>query len=375
MNMQEILNILALTHINYFHLAGLRQLYDQLGSATAVIENRHHLRDIIPDASPRLIEGLKGVDEALKRAETELEYDMKNDILPIPLHDSNYPQRLKECDDAPLLLFYKGNAPLNAKRVISIVGTRRCTTYGQDLIQRFVQELRQHCPQALIVSGMAYGVDITAHRAALQNGYDTIAVLAHGLDYLYPPRHKSTADVMLHQGGLLTEFFTMTNADKVNFVRRNRIVAGMADCTILVESAAHGGGMITARLSRDYNRETFAFPGAVGATYSEGCNKLIRDHVASLITNAHDFVEAMGWQDDVQLQQAQHAGIERQLFPNLTTEEQQVVSALATDNDQQINRLTVTSNTPISRLSALLFELEMKGIIRSMVGGKYHLIK
>ena len=374
MNMQEILNILALTHINYFHLAGLRQLYDQLGSATAVIENRHHLRDVIPDASPRLTEGLKGIDEAMKRAEAELEYDMKNDILPIPLHDSNYPQRLKECDDAPLLLFYKGNAPLNAKRVISIVGTRHCTTYGQELIQRFVYELRQRCPQALIVSGLAYGVDITAHRAALQNGYETVAVLAHGLDYLYPPRHKSTADAMIHQGGLLTEFLTMTNADKVNFVRRNRIVAGMADCTILIESAAHGGGMITARLSRDYNRETFAFPGAVGAKYSEGCNKLIREHVASLITNAHDFVEAMGWQDDVQLQQAHQEGIERQLFPNLSTEEQQVVSALSADNDQQINRLTVTSNMPISRLSAILFELEMKGIIRSMVGGKYHLI-
>ena len=184
MNMQEILNILALTRINYFHLAGLRQLYDELGSATAVIENRHHLQDVLPDASPRLTEGLKGIDDAMKRAETELEYDMKNDILPIPLHDSNYPQRLKECDDAPLLLFYKGNAPLNAKRVVSIVGTRKCTTYGQDLIQRFVKDLRQLCPQVLIVSGLAYGVDINAHRSALENGFDTVAVLAHGLDYL-----------------------------------------------------------------------------------------------------------------------------------------------------------------------------------------------
>ena len=375
MNMQEILNILALTRINYFHLAGLRQLYDELGSATAVIENRHHLQDVLPDASPRLAEGLKGIDDAMKRAETELEYDMKNDILPIPLHDSNYPQRLKECDDAPLLLFYKGNAPLNAKRVVSIVGTRKCTTYGQDLIQRFVKDLRQLCPQVLIVSGMAYGVDINAHRSALENGFDTVAVLAHGLDYLYPPRHKPTADAMLHQGGLLTEFFTHTNADKVNFVRRNRIVAGMADCTILVESAAHGGGMITARLSRDYNRDTFAFPGAVGAKYSEGCNRLIREQTASLITCAQDFVEAMGWQEDTQLQQAQQQGIERQLFPTLSADEQKIINVLSADNDQQINRLTVTTNIPISRLSALLFELEMKGILRSVVGGKYHLIK
>ncbi len=375
MSMQEILYLLALTRINFFHLAGIRQLYDKLGSATAIIENKDHLQDIIPDISPRLTDGLRGIDEALKRAEAELEYDMKNDILPIPLHDDNYPQRLKECDDAPLLLFYKGNASLNALRVVSIVGTRKCTSYGQDLICRFVKELRQLCPQVLIVSGIAYGVDINAHKAALENGYDTVAVLAHGLDYLYPPRHKPTADKMLRQGGLLTEFFTMTNADKGNFVRRNRIVAGMADCTVLVESAAHGGGMITAGLSRDYNRDTFAFPGAVGARYSEGCNLLIREQVASLITSARDLVDAMGWQDDLQLRQAQQDGIERQLFPNLSEEERNVVTVLSAENDQQVNRLTVTSNIPVSRLSAILFELEMKGIVRSMVGGKYHLIK
>mgnify|MGYP002626407438 CR=1 FL=1 len=244
MSMQEILYLLALTRINFFHLAGIRQLYDKLGSATAIIENKDHLQDIIPDISPRLTDGLRGIDEALKRAEAELEYDMKNDILPIPLHDDNYPQRLKECDDAPLLLFYKGNASLNALRVVSIVGTRKCTSYGQDLICRFVKELRQLCPQVLIVSGIAYGVDINAHKAALENGYDTVAVLAHGLDYLYPPRHKPTADKMLRQGGLLTEFFTMTNADKGNFVRRNRIVAGMADCTVLVETGNLNRGVL-----------------------------------------------------------------------------------------------------------------------------------
>ena len=152
-------------------------------------------------------------------------------------------------------------------------------------------------------------------------------------------------------------------------------MAGMADATILVESAAHGGGMITARLSRDYNRDTFAFPGAVGAKYSEGCNRLIREQTASLITCAQDFVEAMGWQEDTQLQQAQQQGIERQLFPTLSADEQKIINVLSADNDQQINRLTVTTNIPISRLSALLFELEMKGILRSVVGGKYHLIK
>ncbi|MBR1401885.1 MAG: DNA-processing protein DprA [Prevotella sp.] len=370
----EILYTLALTRINYFNLAGLRQLYEKLGSATAIMDHRSHLNDVVPDASPKLVQGLQSIDEPLKRAEAELEYDLAHDILPIPMNDVRYPQRLKECDDAPLLLFYKGNADLNQQRIINIVGTRHCTAYGQDLVRRFVTDLRQLCPRVLIVSGMAYGVDIHAHRNALHNGYETVAVLAHGLDYLYPPRHKPTADAMLQQGGLLTEFFTQTNADKVNFVRRNRIVAGMSDACLLVESAAHGGGLITARLSRDYNRDVFAFPGRVGDLYSEGCNNLIRDNGAVLVNSAQDFVNAMGWNDDATLMRAQQQGIERELFPSLTAEERLVAEALSVQNDQQINMLTVRTNLPIARLTALLFELEMKGVVKTMAGGCYHLI-
>lgn len=370
----EILYTLALTRINYFNLAGLRQLYEKLGSATAIMEHRSHLNDVVPDASPKLIQGLQSIDEPLKRAEAELEYDLAHDILPIPMNDVRYPQRLIECDDAPLLLFYKGNADLNQQRIINIVGTRHCTAYGQDLVRRFVADLRQLCPRVLIVSGMAYGVDIHAHRNALQNGYETVAVLAHGLDYLYPPRHKPTADAMLQQGGLITEFFTQTNADKVNFVRRNRIVAGMSDACLLVESAAHGGGLITARLSRDYNRDVFAFPGRVGDLYSEGCNNLIRDNGAVLVNGAQDFVNAMGWNDDATLMRAQQQGIERELFPSLTAEERLVAEALSVQNNQQINMLTVRTNLPIARLTALLFELEMKGVVKTMAGGCYHLI-
>ena len=342
----------------------------QLGSATAIFENRNNIRDIIPDASPKLIHGLQNIDEPLKRAEAELEYDLAHDILPIPLNDANYPQRLKECDDAPLLLFYKGNANLNQQRVINIVGTRHCTIYGQELVRQFVADLRQLCPHVLVVSGMAYGVDINAHRQALQNGYETVAVLAHGLDNLYPPRHKPTADAMLHQGGLLTEFFTQTNADKMNFVRRNRIVAGMSDACILVESAVHGGGLITARLSRGYNRDVFAFPWRVNDTYSQ----LIFNNGATLITKAEDFVNAMGWTNDSLLAKAQKKGIERNLFPNLSPDETSIVQALKEENDQQINMLSVKANLPIAQTTALLFELEMKGIIRTMAGGCYHLI-
>ena len=310
----------------------------------------------------------------MRRAETELEYDLAHGIMPLAMSDARYPQRLKECDDAPLLLFYRGSADLNQQRVINIVGTRHCTAYGQDLVNRFTADLRQLCPRVLIVSGMAYGVDICAHRSALQCGYDTVAVLAHGLDYLYPPRHKPTADAMLQQGGLLTEFFTQTNADKVNFVRRNRIVAGMSDACVLVESAAHGGGLITARLARDYNRDVFAFPGRVGDAYSEGCNNLIRNNGAMLLTSAADLVNAMGWTDDATLMKAQRQGIERQLFPMLSAEEKRVVDALSAQNDLPMNMLTVRTNLPVARLAALLFELEMKGVVKTMAGGCYHLM-
>lgn len=371
---QEIINTIALTRINYFHLTGMLQLYRRLGSATAVIEHRRNIRDVLPDASPKLVQSLQQLDEPLHRAEIELQWDLENGVMPLCMNDENYPQRLRQCDDAPLMLFYKGNINLNQRRVICVVGTRRNTVYGEDLIRRFMRELRQLCPQLLVISGLAYGVDIIAHRQALQNGYPTVGVLAHGVDYLYPARHKQTADEMVKKGGLLTEFLTQTNADKVNFVRRNRIVAGISDACVVVESAAHGGGLITASLARTYNREVFAFPGNVGSQYSEGCNNLIRDNVAGLISNADDFVKSMNWDDDVKLQRAQQVGIERQLFPDLSTEERQVVSALKKHNDLQINMLSVQADIPIAHLTAILFSLEMKGMLKALPGGMYHLL-
>ena len=199
-------------------------------------------------------------------------------------------------------------------------------------------------------------------------------MLAHGLDELYPPRHRDTAKQMLGQGGLLTEYVSETRSDKMNFVKRNRIVAGMSDATILVESAAKGGGLITARIAQDYNRNVFAFPGAVGALYSEGCNNLIRDNGAALLTSAEDFVSAMGWQTYSQLQQARSEGIERDFFPDLTLEELAVVRALSAGGDQQQNQLSVMTNIPVGTLTALLFQLEMKGVVKPLAGGNYHLL-
>lgn len=372
---QEILNTIALTRINYFSLTGLLELYRHLGSATEVLAHRGHLRDILPDASPRLVEALQHIDEPLHRAEAELEYDLHHNIKPLCLNSPDYPQRLKECPDAPLVLFYRGEADLNQQRIINIVGTRHCTPYGHDLIRRFMADMKQLCPHLLVVSGLAYGVDIQAHRQALLCGYETVGVLAHGLDDLYPPRHRDTAEQMVKQGGLLTEFLTQTRPDKMNFVRRNRIVAGLSDACVLVESAMKGGGLITAGIAQSYSRDVFAFPGNVGNIYSEGCNRLIRDNGAGLITSAQDFVEALGWQDDAKRVQARQQGIERQLFLDLSPEEQRIVEVLTRHNDLQINLLTIQADIPITRLPALLFNLEMKGVLKELAGGVYHLYK
>ena len=375
MDQQEILNTILLTRLNYFSLAGMLELYRKVGSATLIMEHKNNLRDILPDASDKLVNAIQNSDEARKRAEVELEYDLRYGIEPLTMNDERYPSRLRECDDAPLMLFYKGNANLNQQRIINIVGTRHCTPYGEDLIRRFVTELKQLCPQVLIVSGLAYGVDINAHRQALDKGYETVGVLAHGLDDLYPIRLKETALRMIEQGGLLTEFLTQTNADKINFVRRNRIVAGMSDACILIESMAHGGGLITCQISQSYNRDVFAFPGRIGDCYSEGCNNLIRSNGATLLTCAADFVKDMGWQDDAKLMRAKQQGIERSLFPDLSAEEQAIVDVLSRNNDLQINMISVQSGIDISRLAALLFTLEMKGLIRTLAGGMYHLLK
>lgn len=374
MNQQEILNTLTLARLNYFSLQGLLELYHRLGSATAIMEHRDDIRDILPEASGKLVEALHNTDEARRRAEVELAYDSKYGIEPLCLSDNRYPQRLKECADAPLVLFYKGNADLNQRRTVSIVGTRHCTAYGEDMIRRFITDLRELCPKVLVVSGLAYGVDINAHRQALDKGYETVGVLAHGLDDLYPSQHRDTAIQMLQQGGLLTEFFTQTNADKKNFVRRNRIIAGMADATILVESASHGGGLITAKIAQSYNRDVFAFPGRNTDRYSEGCNNLIHSNGATLLTTAASFVKDMGWENDCQLMKAQQRGIERQIFPDLSPEEESIVNVLTRDNDLQINIISMKTGLGIGSLTALLFSLEMKGVLKSYAGGTYHLL-
>ena len=354
MTSEEIYYSVALTRLTGVNHAMLVQLYRELGSGQAVYEQYRNRFQW---------------DEALRRAAAEMEFIEKGGIRALTLADADYPRRLSECPDAPIVIYYKGSADLNQQRIINIVGTRHCTSYGQDLVRRFVADLRQLCPDVLIVSGLAYGIDICAHRNALEQGFETVGVLAHGLDQIYPPRHRDTAVQMVRQGGLLTEYMSQTQALPNNFRQRNRIVAGMSDATILVESAYKGGGLITCRIAQEYGRDVMAFPGSVGMPYSEGCNKMIRDNTAALITSAQDFVDTMGWQT---LQRPE--AVERQLFPDLTDEEQQVVALLQQTNDLQLNMISVQTNIPIGQLTALLFQLEMKGLLKALAGGTYHFL-
>ena len=372
MNEQEIFYTIALTRMTGFNTQMAQQLYRELGCAEAVYGHRADIADVIPDCSPRLAEALKNWDDALKRAAAEMEFITKHGIEALVMNDDNYPARLRECPDAPIIIYYKGNADLNQRRVINMVGTRRCTAYGQDLTRRFISQLKELCPQVLIVSGLAYGIDICTHRQALAVGYETAGVLAHGLDTIYPSSHRQTAAEMVSHGGLLTEYTSLTDPLPNNFRQRNRIIAGMSDATIVIESAYKGGALITARIAQDYGRDVLAFPGAVGAPQSEGCNLLIRDNKAGLITSADDFVSVMGWQIDTE--RTKPIAVERQIFPDLEPEEQLIVNLLQQTNDLQLNILAVKANLPIGQLNALLFQLEMKGVVKPLAGGIYHLL-
>ena len=374
MTEQEILYTMALTRVPNINLQNLHILLDELGSATAVFEHRKDVLDILPQANKKLLDALALMEIQIPRAEEELKFTQENHIQCLCLKDDAYPIRMRECPDAPLLVYYKGNANLNARHVLAIVGTRQITEYGKDLCMHFVRDLGQMCPDALIISGLAYGVDIHAQRAALDNGLNTVGVVAHGLDQIYPRAHQETARKMLGQGGLLTEFMSRTNPDKKNFVQRNRIVAGISDCAIIVESALKGGSLITAEIADSYHRDVFAFPGRVNDNCSKGCNELIRSNRAQLIGNAEDFIQSMGWESEVKRKEQLGKGIQQQIFLDLSEDEQKIVNCLQKVDNKQINIISVETGISIGLLSSLLFNLEMKGVVKMMNGGMYRLL-
>ncbi len=371
---QELIYTIALTRTPRLNLQHQHLLLEKLGSATEVYTHRNDIQDVLPDAHPALAKALQEMDALLPRAEVELEFVRKSRIRCLCLNDEDYPTRLRDCPDAPLVLYYLGNANLNAPQIVSVVGTRRITEYGKDLCRDLLRDLSRLCPDALVVSGLAYGVDIHAHKAALENGMGTIGVLAHGLDQIYPRLHKSTAVQMLQQGGLLTEFMSQSNADKRNFVQRNRIVAGISDAVVVVESARKGGSLITADIADGYHRDVLAFPGRARDEYSAGCNELIRNQKAQLITCAEDLADALGWAHEPQRRKELQDGIQQQFFPDLTEAEQKIIRSLQKVDKKQINLISVDTGIPIAQLSGLLFGLEMKGLVKMMSGGQYRVL-
>ena len=368
----EQVAMLALSRVQVPQLALIRELIGIVGSAKELLENAGNIGDIVPGASPRLRQLL--CDRTIvELAEKEMEFIESKGIKLICFGDEAYPCRLAECADAPLVLHSLGNADLNAHRIVSIVGTRHASEYGKALCENFVADLARFAPDTLIVSGLAYGIDICAHRAALKAGLPTIGVLAHGLDRIYPGAHRATAKQMLDNGGLLTEFMSGTESLRPFFVQRNRIVAGMADATVVVESASKGGSLITASLALGYDRDCFAFPGRVNDQYSQGCNELVSRNRAALITSAYDFVEAMNWEVATVKKSAEERQME--LFPDLSPDETAVITALRENSDGlQVNQMVVQLNIPINKLLPLLFEMEMKGLVKAVAGGCYRVM-
>ena len=368
---EEQIYSIALTMVPGIGHIGAKHLIDGMGNAVDVFRLRKEIPERIPEVSQRVIEALD-CPQAVLRAEQEYEFIRKNRISCLSFHDEAYPSRLRECEDAPVVLFFKGNADLNSLHILNMVGTRNATDYGTQICASFLRDLKALCPEVLVVSGLAYGINIHAHREALANELPTVGVLAHGLDRIYPHLHRKTAVDMLEKGGLLTEFLSGTNPDRHNFISRNRIVAGMCDATIVIESAEKGGSLITAELAEGYHRDCFAFPGRMSDEYSKGCNRLIRDNKASLLLSAEDFVQAMGW--NMQTTLSEKVSVQRSLFIELSEEEQKIVAILEKLGNLQINSLVVEADIPVNKMTAILFELEMKGVIRVLAGGMYQLL-
>ena len=359
---------IGLTMINGVGDIIARQLLQAAGDAEAVFAEKAQWLERIQGVGHKIAEEIKN-PEVLARAEKELAFVEKNNIKCYFITDADYPSRLRECEDAPVMFFFKGDTNLNAKHIISIVGTRNATDYGYSLSESLIKDLSQSFPDLLIISGLAYGIDISAHRNALKYGLPTVAVLAHGLDRIYPSVHRSTAVQMLEQGGLLTDFPRGTDPDRQNFIRRNRIVAGLADATVVIESAEKGGSLITADIAFSYGRDVYCFPGRVDDDHSKGCNSLIRTNKAGLITSATDLISSLRW--DTEVSPSKKEPLQTEMFFPENTQLSQIVSIIKKNEEIGINELSLQTKIPVYQLTPLLFELEMNGTIKSLPGNIY----
>lgn len=350
---EEWLNRIAITWGNRTRQRQLRKVLERYNTAT--------------EAAARHPEMMSS--DAIEFAQKELDFIDKHRIQLYYYKDNNYPYRLAQCTDAPLLLYGKGNIDVNPKRMVSIVGTRMPSERGKDWCRQFVKDLAAQIPDLTIVSGLAYGIDIVAHKSALESGLSTIIIPAHGLDRIYPAVHRNVAIQALEKGGILTEYTTGTEPERYNFVARNRIVAGMADAVVVVESKAKGGSLITAHMAQDYDRDVFALPGRYCDVYSAGCNELIKHNKAQLIECADDLIKAMRW-ETVKKKAEQTTMLE--LMHDLTDQQQQLVNLLRESEEGiHINQLVIETQLAYNMVSSELVMLELQDVVKSMPGGMW----
>jgi DNA processing protein len=363
---EQLLYKIGLTLIPGVGDIGGKKLVAYCGGPEAVFREKRRQLEKIPGIGPQTIDNIVK-QNVLLRAEEEIAFIEKRNIRPLFYLDKDYPKRLQHCADSPMLVYYKGSANLNQQRIIGIVGTRNASDYGKHFCERIVEELIPD--QVIIVSGLAYGIDSCAHRASLKYGIPTVGVLAHGLDRIYPYSNKGMSEKMIENGGLLTEFMSQTNPDRENFPRRNRIVAGMIDALIVVESAKRGGALITAEIANSYSRDVFAVPGRIGDTYSEGCNYLIRINKAALLESAANIRYLMGWN-----QQNSSVSAQTKLFKEFTEDEQKIMDIFGQEKECGIDEIMLRSEFPASKLAGVLLTLEFDGIIVALPGKKYKIV-
>lgn len=363
---EELFYLIALTQSSGIGSLTAQQLLQTFGEAQAIFQATEKELLLIDGIGKSHVQSILNPKKALEKAEAELRFTEQYDIKALAHTDKNYPKRLKNCPDRPLVLYYKGNIDLNRARTIGIVGTRKPTERGKDTTRRLVQELANY--GAVIISGLAYGVDVNAHQKCIDLGSPTIASLAHGLDQIYPHRHRKVAESMLENGGLITEFTSGTAPLQQNFPMRNRIIAGMSDALIVVESAREGGSMISAFFANEYSRDVFAVPGYVGEPMSAGCNWLIKTHRAALLESADDIAYILRWDknfDEAAQQQA--------MFIELSDDEKIVVEQLRLAEKVHLDALINATKISTSKMAMILLELEMKGVLRSLPGNNFRL--
>lgn len=361
----DLLHQIALTLINNVGAVHAKLLLDHFESAPAVFSAKLSELEKLEGIGTITARSIKHFKD-FTRAEEEIKFIEKFKITPLFIRDKEYPQRLLNCYDPPTLLYYKGSADLNASKIVSIVGTRSYTAYGKNFTEQLVQEMSDQ--QILVVSGLAFGIDTIAHKAAMKNGLPTVGVVGHGLDTIYPYENKSMAKEMVGEnGGILTQFTSKTKPDKHNFPIRNRIVAGLADATIIIETSVKGGSMITAEMANGYNRDVFAVPGRVTDTYSEGTNYLIANNKAVLLSSTQQLIELMGWEEKKKVKVKK----QKELFLNLTDEEKIIIGILNEKENVHIDEINIKSGINSSAVAAAILSLEFQSVIRSLPGKLY----